>query len=77
MCESQKWIINVPTILLWYTEPPILGFDPKDLTILGLESLLKALTRLGLNLLTICSFIEPHIFLTNGEETLKNLSNDA
>ena len=30
MCEGQRWIFNVPTILLWYTGPPSLGLVPKD-----------------------------------------------
>ena len=30
MCEGQRWIFNVPTILLWYTDPPSLGLDAKD-----------------------------------------------
>ena len=29
MWEGQRWILNVPTILLWYTEPPSLGLRPK------------------------------------------------
>ena len=33
MCEG--WIINVPTILLWYTS---LGLDPKGPAILGLKA---------------------------------------
>ena len=38
MCEEQRWIFNVPTILLCYTEPPSLRFDLKDSAILGLEA---------------------------------------
>ena len=55
MCEGQRWIFNVPTILLWYTGPPSLGLDPKDPAILGLKAfwrILLTLTQLGLNLPT-------------------------
>ena len=55
MCEGQRWIFNVPTILLWYTGPPSLGLDPKDPAILGLEAcwrLFVNLTQLGLDLPT-------------------------
>ena len=38
MCEGQRWIFNVPTMLLWYTRPPSLGLDPKDPAILGLKA---------------------------------------
>ena len=38
MCEGQRWILNVPTILLWYTEPPSLGLDLKNPATLGLEA---------------------------------------
>ena len=30
ICEGQRWIFNVPMMLLWYTEPPSFGLDPKD-----------------------------------------------
>ena len=33
MCTRQRWIFNVPTILLWYTVHLNLGLDPKDPTI--------------------------------------------
>ena len=42
MCERQRWIFNVPTILLWQTEPPSLGLNPKDPAIFRVRSLLKA-----------------------------------
>ena len=38
MCEEQRWIFNVPSILLWYTGPPSLGLDLKDPAILGLKA---------------------------------------
>ena len=41
MCEGQRWIFNVPTMLLWYTGLPSLGLDPKDPAILGLKACLK------------------------------------
>ena len=28
--KGQTWIFNIPTILLWYTEPPSLGLDVKN-----------------------------------------------
>ena len=37
MCKGQRWIFNVLTKLLWYTEPPSLGFDLKDSAILELK----------------------------------------
>ena len=35
MCEGQRWIFNVLTILLWYTGLPSLGLDPKDPAVRG------------------------------------------
>ena len=29
MCKGQRWIINMFTILLWYTGPPNLGINSK------------------------------------------------
>ena len=42
MCEGQKWIFNMSTILLSYTGPTSLGLDLKGSAILGLKPLLKA-----------------------------------
>ena len=53
MCEGQRRIFNVPTILLWYTGPPSLCLDPKDPEILGLQAcwrLFVNLAQLGLDL---------------------------
>ena len=56
MCEGQRWLFNVLTILLlWYTEPPSLGHDLKDPAILGLKAcwrLFVNLTQIGLDLPT-------------------------
>ena len=56
MREEQRWIFYVHTILLWYTQPPSLGLDPKDPAIfLGLEAcwrLFVDLFQLGLDLPT-------------------------
>ena len=39
LCEGQRWIFNVPTILVWYTwGPPSLRLDPKNSAILGLKA---------------------------------------
>ena len=38
MCEGQRWIFKVPTILLWYRRPPSLGLNPNDLEFLKLKA---------------------------------------
>ena len=40
MCKRQRWIFNVPMILLWYTGPPSLGLARKDPAILELKAYL-------------------------------------
>ena len=41
MFEGQRWILNMPKILVWYTGPPSLGLDPKDPAISELEACWK------------------------------------
>ena len=36
-CEGQKWIFNVPKMLLWCREPKSLGLNSKDPAFLGLK----------------------------------------
>ena len=51
-CEGQKWIFNVPTMLLWCREPKSLGLNSKDPAFLGLKlcwRLFVTLTQLGLD----------------------------
>ena len=52
MCEGQRWIFNVPMILLWYTRAPGLVFDSREPAILELKVCRKLffnLAQLGLD----------------------------
>ena len=83
MCEKQRWVFNVPTMLLRYTGPPSLGLDPKDPAILGLKAcwrLFVYLTQLGLDpqttRLTVqassnCPTLTPYLLLLSVLLTLK------
>ena len=42
MCEGQRWIFNVPTVLLWYTGPESLGLVFERPSNFRVKRLLKA-----------------------------------
>ena len=68
MCDGQRWILNVPTILLWYTRTPGLGLDPKDPAILGLKALTQpeldtSTTRLTVQASSNCATLPLKVLL--------------